>query len=82
MKHSMVGWMDSKQGTPKTLDEALKNGLDQCMIGWSAEDIAVIHANLQDFLSQKFTHSAHVSDEKHEAIIIDLFKTVTKRESI
>ena len=52
MKHSMVGWvLDQKE--PENLSEALKNGLDQCMIGYRQEEVETIILHLNYFLEKK-----------------------------
>jgi hypothetical protein len=47
-------YTDSMIGTPKTLQEAIKNGLDAGKVSYSPEAIQVLSAHVQDYLAQKF----------------------------
>lgn len=69
-----------KKGTPKSLTEALKDGMDQCLIGYNDKQVEVIRACVQDYLSQKFTFTACMSDEKHQVFLMELFQVATKKE--
>lgn len=72
--------MNKIKGTPKNLTDALKDGLDHAMVGYSDAEIELIRQHVQDYLAQKFTHTAFLSDEEHQAKVLNLFKACTKTD--
>lgn len=69
MKHSMVGWKLDRKLEPKSLAEALQDGLDQCMIGYSIEEIEAVVNHLNAFLEKKeFNERAIVTGQFEELL--------------
>lgn len=74
--------MDLNKGTPKTLMEAIKNAIE-FHSNYSDEhntiDLEdVIHDHVRDFLAQKFGYITMKADDKHCAMIMDLFRKIVR----
>lgn len=72
--------MDRLKGTPETLDQAIRNGLDDAMKSEAPLHAAdAVHAAIRDFLAQKFQAAGWAChDPVLEAKILQLFREVTK----
>lgn len=64
-------------GTPSTLDEAIK--LAMCFVGTNAEQMR--YAVIKDFLSQRFGAAMLEASSEHEGNTLNkLFLSITRRE--
>lgn len=73
--------MRDDKGTPKTLDEAIQNAMDEAGLLHDEIIIAGFHAHIQDYLAQKFSTAMYANLES-QTIIGKLFiKCVNKKEA-
>lgn len=73
--------MSENKGTPKSLTDAIKDGLDHAFIGYTDAEIEMIRVHIKDYLAQKFSRAAYESDQKGEQVVLDLFKESIKKEA-
>lgn len=67
------------RGTPKTLNQAIINGLEAYGFQNNEKLAQFIEPHIKDFLAQKFSVAGmKVQDEKLEAEIHQLFQKITK----
>lgn len=71
----------SKRGTPKTLDQAIINALDEAETSNNPEIVEALRNHVRDFMSQKFGILTLQTDEQTSAMLRGLFNNLTRKEN-
>jgi len=67
------------RGTPKTLKEAIQNGIDEFKEIGKEDEAYFVAIHVKDFLSQAFTISMHhIERLPHQMDFLHLFQRITK----
>lgn len=67
--------INNMRGTPKTLIEAIRNGLDDSKNNPELDSAEIIKAHVRDFMSQK-VNAFMFKHETLEAILMDVFEKI------
>lgn len=65
-------------GTPKSLKEAIKYGIESAGSGGMDKSLDIIESHIVDYLSQKFTRSQLKANKENLEAIKLLWKEITK----
>lgn len=74
--------MISNRGTPKTLDQAIQNAVDEVFAPSGSVNAAkVIKAHIRDFICQKFSYSYITATPRDMEILARVFMDLTENEA-